>query len=113
MKHKAKILGHEGFIIGTLESSANDGFNDIIKDEFGNKEYIDVTTIESCYEKPYLINYSLNYNGYKGLTTLVYAYTYELAIEKLRNNLPKRIGCMGTTSLISHSNLTIEQDSLS
>ena len=43
---KAKILGHEGFIIGKLESSQNDGFKDMIRDEFGNVEYIDVTTIE-------------------------------------------------------------------
>lgn len=46
MRYKAKILGHEGFIIGILESSSNDGFNDMIKDDFGNIEYIDVTTIE-------------------------------------------------------------------
>ena len=47
MRHKAKILGHKGFIVGTLESSANDGFNDMIKDDFGNIEYVDVTTIEN------------------------------------------------------------------
>ncbi len=45
MKYKAKILGHDGFVIGKLNSVYNNGIDSIILDS-GEVEYIDITTIE-------------------------------------------------------------------
>lgn len=61
--------------------------------------------------KAYLIQYDLNYNGYTGLLGLVYANSYEDAVEKLRADVEKMVmsDAYGTTGkLINHRNLTIE-----
>jgi len=59
--------------------------------------------------KPFLIEYDLNYNGYKNLIALVYAENYGEAVGKLKKSQVK-IGENATekAKVISHINLTIE-----